>query len=88
MKARILWIVFLVSIFGFTGCNDKGGNGRGPGGPDISSVTANPGTIEVNGSSTLTCVASHPERYPRVTFENQIQCLTWQLFSPAKLNKL
>ena len=26
MKTRILWIVFLVSIFGFIGCGDEGGN--------------------------------------------------------------
>ncbi len=44
------------------GCdNDKSSK---PKAPEISSLTANPNAVEVNGTVTLTCTANHPEGFP------------------------
>jgi hypothetical protein len=64
---RIVWIILigsvllLVSVLGFTGCNNDDDD---DGIITITSVTADPSKIVVNGTSQLTCMATHSKSYP------------------------
>jgi hypothetical protein len=66
---RIVWIILIGailligSVLGFTGCNnddDDDDNGT----ITITSLTADPGKVNVNGTSQLTCMATHSKGYP------------------------
>lgn len=63
---RIVWIILigsgllLMSVLGFTGCDNDDDGGT----ITITSLTADPGKIVVNGTSQLTCMATHSKGYP------------------------
>lgn len=57
-----LWVLVLTMAglsLALTGCPDPETKN-----PEISSLTADPTSVQVNGASTLRCVASHPDGLP------------------------
>lgn len=64
LKRNLLFVILMVAGLSLTviGCGDD--NGHSPKGPEIVSLTANPASVEVNQTATLTCTATHPEGFP------------------------
>jgi len=54
-------IIALIAIFLLTGCDDNGTTETSNEPPEILSLNANPTTVELGGTTTLTCVANDPD---------------------------